>query len=918
MSIAFRLNLILFVLCSFIKTSFADFEVQKEFCTMSNNFLGQTSDGTEYNGVINISFTTENIVLPLINVSLSRNINPTEVRLSWPNAKLFDSLQRPLFDSEVQDRMESEIKGYFELKKEGYAFYSKAYGFYRFQHFMALFLSQNDLLLSFKNEGSQNFETQVVSLAGSDLAFREMTYHCHYDSVSDYLAVDISRKQPVFKSWTDGYGITAFGGFENLLPAQAKYPNDITKYLNQDSAISYVKLSDIFKLLEKKSDLNNSIDEIQISEEYISLNQDIEQSAEKAVNLSSQKYSLDGEQGYIQKIDQDLQDIAAQIVSVETSIQTYEKRAKPLKERFLILQVKILELRGRLAGFSNQQRQMQSDKERFQQSLKSLKDMITSFVDEYSEKEVENFVPEPLFTPYTLEEIESSNSLVDQKIQERNELQRLLGLIGSINYYIEDLSISYESAMGIFNQISEAKINQVRLKEFYHKTEMDKIQLLESIGNVDFTLLENSINADKKLGKYKDLKNSDVRTALVEDIKASYSDYDSLVDGLKSERIELLPHIVCSSDYFLSSFQGQCFDPVNLDKGVDIELFVDQLDSSDISNLSFIIDRSNNLIERYSSSLAQLITERIKSETHESNSKSVQSLWSEILYNRWAFFVVRSLDANENFSFKNMEDALKDQKNKIREIENKADDIAAEIIKIDRDLSKLDSRFLDLESKYFESLSKNQELIIAQMDQTEVDVSDTNLACLVDITNFELCVKEVTDLVSKSNTELSEKVKNIKDVVVVLVVSARFNILKLENNLNASIKKLKGLNEEKQIYIQTSDYEAKNKVYQNVRGEHLRQILILKTLHEQKFRLESERSSALAEKQKYSGKLNSLILEIEGLVTVMKPTLEKLRPKCDQLNDLFKNVRQVDKQILDILDITAEPPAKSSVCQIDF
>lgn len=898
--------------------SFADFEVQKEFCTMSNNFLGRTSDGTEYNGVINISFTDGKLVLPLINVSLSRNIDPTEVRLSWPEAKLYDSLQRPLFESDVQERLESEIKQYFELKKEGYAFYSKAYGFYRFQHFMALFLSQNDLLLSFKNKGEQNFETQLVSLAGSDLAFREMTYQCHFEAVRDYLAVDQSRKQPVYKSWTDGYGITNFGEYEILLPVDAKYPNDITKFLNQDSKISYVKLSDIFSLLKQKSNLNDQVDTIQIDEEYISLNEEIKKSSEAAINLSSQKNSLGGDSGLIQKIESDLKEIEIQISTSESSINVYEKRISPLKERLEILKIKISDLKNRLSDFNDQIKETQSKNYSFERDLESLTNLISDLANEYSAQDLENYIPEPLFTPYTIEEIEASYIKVNQKIQERSEINRLLGLVSSIANYIDDLSVNHKKAMDVFNQISEEKIKKVQLKEAYYKNEIAKVQLLDSIGNINFEVLEKSIIKDKKTDQFENLKNSEVRSLLIENIKNSYAEYDSVVEAQKSNRQDLLSHIVCKSDYFLSSFQGQCFDPINSGNFKNIELYIDQLDSPDINNLRFIMDSSNSLIERHNSNLVSKISERLKAELENAPAKNIQNLWIQILYSRWAFYVVRSLVAEEEFSFKALENALRDQRNQIQALDDQKDDISAQIIKIDLKLNNLNSKFINLESEYFESLNKNQNLIVSQINQSKVDTSNSNLSCLLAIRNLDLCLGLVDGLVSASNAKLSDNSESIKDMVIVLIVSARSNIEKIEKNLKESVEKMNILISQKDEYIQVSGYDDKNKVYEAVKGEHLRQVLQLRSLIEQKYRLEAEKTAALIEKQTYTDRFKSLVSQVQNLVSIMKPTLIKLKPKCDKMNVLLKDIENIDRQILNILGISGEPGSTSSLCQIDF
>lgn len=246
-----------------LSQALAGFDANLDYCVMTQNFTTRTSEGVEFDGLFNLSFNSKGtnidgvereIAVPMMSVSLSRNIKAKSISLSWPNPDLLDSQQRPIFQTAFHQRISLESGKVFNLTKDGSMFFTKPYGFYRLQNLSALFLSQNIMTIKFVEEGKENVETIELPLAGSDEAFRKIVHKCNPKISEDYLASDISRKKkPLFDSWSDGYGITNYADIAPLLPEGKNDPQDISDQLPNNFDESHKKFLELGLILKEKS-----------------------------------------------------------------------------------------------------------------------------------------------------------------------------------------------------------------------------------------------------------------------------------------------------------------------------------------------------------------------------------------------------------------------------------------------------------------------------------------------------------------------------------------------------------------------------------------------------------------------------------------------------------------------------------------
>ena len=895
----------------------ADFIVREDSCTITNTFVGRTSDNVEYDGVINIAFTTNNVVLPLISVSLSRNINPSELSLSWPDAKLLDSRQRPLFEAFFQTRLAEETSKVFQMKKEGLLFYSQAYGFYRFQHFMALFLSQNDLVLTFKNQANDQIETQVVSLAGSDLAFRQMTYDCHPEAVTNFINTDLSRKKPVYESWTKGYGITEFYIYEDLLPAEARYPNDLTLIFNQSSDVSYNKLSELYLLLTQKADLNEKINEIATSDEFITLKESIDENANKVLALSQTRDSLNGDQGLIPRLDLELENLNASIATTQRTIQIYEQELNPLEEQVEILKIKLDELKEQLAQFDQEILQTQTENAQYEDNLTRLNQILEQYSSELSAESSDSELTS-LSTPYSMEVIEESAQQVEGQLNQRRSLNRLLELIAAIQDQVETLRADHKKAFDLFTELSELKIQRVKTIEAFNTYELEKAELLKVVGGISFDKIEEFIAADSRNTAYQNKTTAEVKQLFLDSIRSSYSTHDLHVDELKSDNSNLFAKIVCKSDYFLRSFRGQCLNPSDINSPNKIEMYLDQLDSTEIADLAFhAVGRQSN-IQRFESNLVVMISQKINQEVQNEANQDILKNWNQALYSRWRYFAIRSLNDEQAFSTSSMTETLNLQKNALQRIEDSKDELTGLIVELDMRISSSNSDFVQSEAEYFTSLSLNQGLILEELNRSSVDLAEINLNCLLNITNVEDCASRMDLVLTESSESLVQVNQEIKDAVVVLVFAVQKQTVEMETNLSESLAKLDSLQLSRIGYIEETNYESEDQNFQQMNGELQRQRQRLEALLQQQTEAQEKKLQAETQRAVAQVEYDSLVVEIAALVSQMEPTLNTLKPICDEKNRYISELNTVNIDIHRALNLEQPNITLNSICEINF
>lgn len=915
------INLIIAFLITTTFISFsakADFKVQKDYCTISNNFVGVTSDNIEYDGVVNISFTSDKVILPLINVSLSRNIKPTNVSLSWSDADLEDSKQRPIFEAAFQERLATEKNSVFELNKEGYIYYSKPYGFYRFQHFIALFLSQNHFKISFINEENNQIEEQIVPLTGSDQAFREVIYHCYPEAVTEFINSDLTRKKPVHQSWTVGYGITNFFKYEDLLPDEARFPKDITNLLTEESSVSYKKLSEIYSLLVLKSEVQGAIQSIEQQSDYVTLRKSIEESADKVLALGQQRDLLGGPEGSLKKLEMDLEIINSKIQTTESSVEIYKKQLSPIAEKKEQLKLKVYELQQKLTLIETNISKTKETNEQYKNNILSISALLKKYSEEYKISKDDEVKVTQLGVPYTTEAILESSRKIDELNLKNQDLVRVLNLISALDSYLVELVSSHQTALGLFDDISELKIQRVKKSEEYSVSKLNEALFMEDIVGLDFKTITDLMELNKSdVTHTSNLKNGDLKKTLQEQIKTKYNEYDLFIDELRASETDIISMIVCKTDSFLKTYKGQCLNPKDINDIKKIEVYLDQLDSSQISQLNYVVTGQNSQIQRYDSSLISLMTAKVSEQLKNESSENIIKLWNDILYVRWKYSFIKPLKDEDMFNIK-WSQALKKQKDDFKKIMDFQGNLVSEIVQLDSKISSLGDKFTSTESAYFESLSKNQSLILNEVQRSQIDAAAINLSCLLDIKNVDLCVKDVEALKAKSSDESKTINAEIRSTVTFLVLASRSQLTALEDNLSTSLKQLESLLNEKEEYIQETKFEAEVDLYESVNTDYSRQMLRLKSLYEQQSEAQSKRDELMARRSSTKSELETLIQQIQTLTSEMQPTLVKLKPLCEQQNKNLNYVSKLDAEVYQLLNLSKTPSMMSSLCQISY
>ncbi len=936
-----KLKVLIFAswLCS--QTAFGNFVIDKEYCTLSKNFSGTTTDNINYQGVINLTFTPSEAALPFINISgLSRSIDPSDMSLSWPNADLTDSQNRPIFLPDFQSRMLTEINNTFKLVKETEGeysiFYSRPYGFYRFQNLIALLLSQNSVRLKFKNQTSNQNEQLDIELSGSDIAFREITRHCFANSVSDYISADYSRTDtnPVHYVWSIGYGLTSYFIFEDLLPAQVKFPNDISNNLSADSRQSYAQFNKLYDLLKTKLGLVNSIREIELNETYMNSQSLIRQSADQLLSLSNSREALNGPQGQIGILDAELSELDFKIRNAKNFIDLYEQNINPLFETKKLVEARINILSEALGLIQQRINAAEDLNEDYINNIKILTDVISQYAEQYESQITAELQTQVLSSPYSLDAILKSNSELEANqlllADAQRKLSLLLAVVDELNQIVE-LFMQFKAIEG---QRSVLIVQKLAQEQAYEKNKYDQVLLGEALGSLNFDQLADFIELDIENKAVEiatmtqeerqvdaNLKISDLLPKTEDQIAELYSDYNSVIDTQKNQNRSLLfLKIVCKTDSFSFRYQGQCLNPLYLNDIKKIEMFVDGLDSEILGELNFSLTGVRSVMENSGNetSRVQSVSEKIYSEAQNEIAVSVMNKWTNILYVRWKFYVFRAQDKNLTFTFETLKKTLKTQEDARKKLEDDSDQILSEIVRIDLDVNSLTEQLNKLEGQYFSVLGVNQAEIIREINASGLNAADLNVQCLLSITSADVCSEEfnlVQTQVTTTGTELKSK---IDQTILFLLISARTQISTLSENLASNMQVLESLMAEKDLYIQNNNYNQVSAEFLsaslNVRQMQLR----LKQFAEQQAQALQSKIILTRQKAALNSDLNNLVQQINLITEQIRPTLLSLKTICAEKIKFIKDLEVTEKSIHSLLSLPEPVLNMNSICQIEF
>lgn len=939
MSINFKIYLLILLFLS--QQSLANFVIDKEYCTLSKNFSGKTSDDVDYQGVINLTFTSSEAALPLINISgLSRSIDPTDMSLSWPNADLLDSQNRPIFLPDFQSRITTEINNSFNLVKEtegGYSiFYSRPYGFYRFQNLIALLLSQNSVRLKFKNINS-NFNEQLdIELTGSDIAFREITRHCFANSVSDYIAANYSRTDtnPVHYVWSIGYGLTSYFVLEDLLPSQVKFPNDLSNNLSLDSRQSYVQFDQLYQLLKTKLSLTNSIREIELNETYRNAQSLIRQSADQLLILSNSREAINGPRGQLAIIDAELSEIEFKIKNAENFINLFEQNINPLFERKKIIQNRIEILSEALNLI--QQRILASEElnEDYINNIKILSDVIVQYAERYESQITSELQTEALASPYSLEVVLESNEELLSNQRLLLEAQGKLNLILAISDEIKQIVELFVQFKEIESQRSSLLVQKVGQQQAYEKNLYDQVVLDQVLGFLSFDQIDAFLKTDidnkaveiaamnqEERQQDANLKISDLITKTEDQIAELYSEYKSYVDLNKDRNSEIIfLNIVCKTDFLNFRYQGRCLNPIFMSDSKKIEIFIDELDSETLGNLYFLItgvrSAMNNSAE--GASRVQTVSEKIFNESQSQIANEILNKWKNILYVRWKYNVFRVQDRNTVFTFDILQNALKAQQDESNRLKTDSDQILAEIVTLDLNINSLTAQLNELEGQYFNVLDLNQAEIIREINSSGLTTSDLNIQCLISITSADVCYEQF-NLVQNQITTLSDDLNSkIDQTILFLLITAKTQIGTLNESLKSNMDVLNSLIAEKDLYIQENNYNQVSADFQSTSMDVRQMQLRLKQFAEQQADASQRKLELTRQRIRLNSELENLVEQIDSITEQIRPTLLTLKPICDEKIKFINDFENNERAIYALLSLPEPNLNMNSICQIKF
>lgn len=921
-------------------------------CILTNKFSGITSDNISYEGRLNISFTNSEATLLLISVGrVSRSINPTNMSLSWSEMDILDSKERPIFYPDVQQRVATEENKIYELTQETEGdfstFFSRPYGFYRFQNFIALFLSQKYITLNFTN--GNNKESLNIDLSGSDMIFREFARECYPAQVENYVFADNTRVTtvPIHYLWSIGYGLNINFNLEEQLPEQVKFPNDILDFLSKDSRQSYTQFEELVHLLKNKSKLNEEILEIELNKDFNESQNTVRESYKTLLALSESKKAIDGPTGELKMIENQLSELEIKIKNAQDYLSVHEEKIKPFESKKNILDKKIQELKQNLNLIEQRITTASILNKEFLNKIEQLQDIIKSYAQEYELKITESLKLEVLKTPYSIETIVQVNEELKQNQILMLDAQKNLNFLSSINLQLDEILKAYNELSEHQNTRNDKVVEIVNLENALNTNTLEWHSLQNALGRLSFEKISEYINSEITSPNLNQNSNKETETGnvsannieLVAEVKVSdafsnvkknieihYEKYNSLVDSQRDQFKKLLfLRVICKTDVLLPKFQGQCLNPIYLNDVKKVQLWFEELDSATVTELSSLIVDKSVIYDRFKNndidglrSLTEVMSEQIVAESELDQALAIKELWNKILYYRWKFLSIRPLNQTDDYRPQVLTELLNRQIAVINKIKETQAEQSSKLTQLQAEVRSLDINKRAAEDLYFSTLQSNQSFIMNEINSSQISLADLNLQCLLDVIDITACSEKYSLILSEKRNLKDELSKKIDKAIIFLMVTATSEIETLSENLAKNNKAIEMLLLEKNNFIETNNYYSSLYEHEMSIQDVRRLKMRLKQYLEQKADSYQKRSLLFIEESKSNKNLQDLITQIDSITAEIKPVLIVLQPLCQRIQTLLEQYEANENQIYKVLSLPAPNLNRNSICQIKF
>lgn len=898
------------VLVLIAQPSWADYVLDKDYCFLSKSFDFESSS-QPIMGLFQMAFSSPPVSLPIMNISFSGDFKPDDVSISWKSAKLTNRSHQALFDAEFTQELNTSDRVFPFYRNGGEVYYSPAYGFLSSRIFIAMFLSQSDMELNFKDGGGQEHQV-LISLSGSDQAFRNLAVECYQERSKEYLNEHMTRRKNLVESWSKAYGLLDYPISENLQETSYVLKEEHKK----DIAKTYDFYSGLYPLLQNKSEVLERILQVEsestVSDKLNTLKEKLTQMQSKQTRMRTLKTS--DTEGLIQKTLVELQSIEKELIAVEQkigdlkdrSLKESEAQLESLKNSNDVLVKQLEHLDNRISGLDL----------KIKEASLSLDKLYESYVfigAKLQSHEVERLQGMKYAgPPLTINEIQVELNKVSELEMEILFLERSLEQLKSIEPVISVGVEKYQTAMKAYKDYLAVQKEITSLKFAVEKLQIEKRKKEDEVGLSLKHLVDTSIIIESQSPKERSL--DDEKARIIESLRTTNADFDAKLEHLAGQGFVVLSQIICRSNIFRADVNDYCLTAQDLESESEIISYFENMSSThrDDVIVKSQVDYSYPWRGSEQKNKIQTLVDKLTQELKSKEFKDLSSVWNLILTYRWRYNQVRNLSITSvnSKTYDGFIDALKSELGKFDQDVSK---ISAEIKKQESQLLALQETYLLKEREYQDAASMLSDSVASTLvSNEETEEIDACLSARFDIL---ICEKEYKNFVLTRESDKLNKDQDYKSDVENITLAILSGIqmtseIKGESEQQLSMQRL-----EREEFLQTSKLEELLIHQEQLQAQHLKLILDLEKLELSQNQIQSQRSLKALEFESFQAEYNTLKSEAQALKVELQIISSELNEYCESQASLYDKMSQINLKIVELGGVIKDDVKFTSPCQ---
>lgn len=898
-------------LVGYINPAKAEFYLDKDYCYISTEFEF-THNENKVMGLFQLAFNSPPVTLPIMNISFSGDFKPEEVSVSWRSAKLTNRSGQALFDQSFTQALNSSEKVFPFYRNGGEVYYSPAYGFLNSRIFISMLLSQNIMEMNYKETKSSAEQRVDISLAGSDLSFRQLSVSCYKEKVSEYLNEHGTRKKPLAESWSNGYGMLNYPVADNLQESSYLLQDGI----RTDIAKTYEFYSGLYPLLEKKSEILSQISEVENkSSAAVSLSK-IKEIQELATVKRNRLKELDSEDrtGLIQKTQEKIQDLNLKIKDLEIEI----KELKDVKLKQAKAEVDTLSASNEILVSQLQEidSKILTTENRLQDSSAQLDQLYESYIyigSKISEAEISRLqAMEKSSIPYSYEAIQENLNKISEKEIEILTLKGALDEIRLLEPQIKNSVEKYQQALSAYKSLL-----QVQKDMAAKKAAISEQQILKQKKQNELEIsLQDLVNTNKKIESSlkKDRSLEDEKAEIIASLRSSNADFDSIVEKLASSDLLVMQQVVCRSNIFRADATDYCLKASELDSEAEIRHFLENMDSKQMDDLIIKsqIDYSYPWRHPDGKTKIEVLTERLSQEFKSPLFSELKQSWRVIIAYRWRYNQVRNLTDN-TVNSKTYENAIKSYREELERLNNLVRKLSDELGQMQAPLQSAQMKYLKDEADYHQVA----DVFALNFKQTMQSLGDMESAKSCGLSFFDVlsCQQEFSLYVNQKQTELNAKEVSYTQEVERVALEVLSGIEKVSEIKSESQSQKTNLAQERTNFLATTQIEALLLEQEKLQAEHSKLLVDLQTLEAAKIKNDNDKELQLQEEERFKQEMALLTTELISLEKQASDLASGLEQFCQEQGGLYTEIEAINANILKLGGVLKDIESQISPCQ---